>query len=220
MARRIALATRNDENVDPYLRALRAAGLEPVTFAPGGGTLPDSVQGLVLTGGTDVDPALYGAEALPETDAPDRERDDYELALLRSALSSDLPVLAICRGQQLFNVGQGGTLIQHLPDLERHQKKSGGVPVHDVALQGRMAEVFGAPRTGVNSRHHQAVDRLGDGLVVTARDSNSATGVIEGFVYPASRFAMGVQWHPEDMADDARQVRLFAAFADSCARND
>jgi putative glutamine amidotransferase len=125
-----------------------------------------------------------------------------------------MPVLAICRGQQLFNVVCGGTLIQHLPNTVKHQRKTAGVPVHEVAAEGRMADVLGGAKLQVNSRHHQAVDRVGEGLVVTARDPGD--GVIEGVVFPAARFALGVQWHPEDMTDDAYQSRLFTAFADAC----
>lgn len=213
MAIRVALATRNEDKAEPYRRALRVAGLEPVTFSPDAGAGLDSVAGLVLTGGTDVDPSLYGATPIPETDNPDRERDDYESALLRAALAGDLPVLAICRGQQLFNVVCGGTLIQHLPNTARHQQRTGGKAVHEVAVDGRMAEVFGAREAPVNSRHHQAVDRVGTGLVVNARDPDD--GVIEGLVFPAARFAMAVQWHPEDMADDETQLRLFTAFANA-----
>lgn len=213
MAIRVALATRNEDRAEPYRRALQNAGLDVVTFAPNGGASLDGVAGLVLSGGTDVDPALYRATPVPETDAPDRERDDYESELLREALIRDLPVLAICRGLQLFNVARGGTLIQHLPNTLKHKQRTGGIPVHEVVVEGSMAEVFGARETGVNSRHHQAVDRLGDGLVVTARDPGD--GVIEGFVMPAARFAVAVQWHPEDMVDAPDQVRLFTAFANA-----
>lgn len=210
MTVRVALATRNEDKPEPYRRALLEAGLEPVIFAPDTGQSLDSVQGLLLSGGVDVDPALYGESPVPETEEPDRERDDYESALLRSSLARDLPVLAICRGQQLFNVVCGGTLIQHL-GKPRHEQKTGGAPVHDVVLEGRMAEVFGTSRAPVNSRHHQAAGRIGDGLIVTARDPED--GVIEGIVFPAGRFAMGVQWHPENMVEDQTQLRLFRAFA-------
>jgi putative glutamine amidotransferase len=210
---RIALATRSEEKAEPYRRTLQGVGLEPVTFDPEAGELFGAVDGLVLTGGTDVDPALYGAAPLPETDTPDRERDDYEAELLRLALIRDVPVLAICRGLQLFNVVRGGTLVQHLPNTDKHRQKSGGVPVHEVVLDGRMAEIFGAARLPVNSRHHQAVESVGEGLVVTARDPED--GMVEGFVFPAVRFAVGVQWHPENMTDDPHQERLFQAFAAS-----
>jgi putative glutamine amidotransferase len=213
MAIRIALATRSEDKSEPYRRALEMAGLEAVTFEPDAGSSLDTVAGLVLTGGTDVDPALYGAVRAPETEAPDRMRDDFEGELLRAALEHNIPVLAICRGLQLFNVVRGGTLIQHLPDTSRHKQKTGGAPVHDVVVEGRMAEVFGAARVAVNSRHHQAIEWTGEGMVVTARDPDD--GVIEGFVVPGAAFAMGVQWHPEDMVDDERQRRLFAAFAAS-----
>jgi putative glutamine amidotransferase len=211
MAIRVALATRSEDKSEPYRRALESAGLETVTFEPDTGGSLDAVAGLVLTGGTDVDPALYGAVRGPETEAPDRVRDDFEAELLRTAMAHDMPVLAICRGLQLFNVVRGGTLIQHLPDTARHKQKTGGVPVHDVVVEGAMAEVFGAARVAVNSRHHQAIEWMGEGMVVTARDPDD--GVIEGFVVPGARFAMGVQWHPEDMVDDERQRRLFLAFS-------
>ena len=217
MAIRVALATRNEDKAEPYCLAVQTAGLEPVKFVPGSGELPDNIAGLVLSGGTDVDPALYGATRAPETETPDRERDDYESALLLSALTRDLPVLAICRGLQLFNVAFGGTLIQHLSNTDKHRQKSGGVPVHDAVLEGRMADIFGAAALPVNSRHHQAVDRIGDGLVVTARDP--ADGVIEGVIYPVARFAVGVQWHPENMTDDEHQTRLFKAFAAAVIRH-
>ena len=213
MAIRVALATRNEDRSEPYRLALQRAGLEAVTVAPDAGEVLSGLAGLVLSGGTDVDPALYGATRIAETDEPDRQRDDYEAALLNEALARDLPVLAICRGQQLFNVVRGGTLIQHLSGTSKHQKKSGGEPVHDASIEGRLAEVFGAKKMPVNSRHHQAVDRVGEGLVVAARDTED--GVVEGIVYPAAGFALGVQWHPEDMVDDERQARLFAAFAEA-----
>jgi putative glutamine amidotransferase len=208
---RVALAIRNEAKAAPYQRALREAGLDPVTFAPNSGAALDQVGGLVLTGGTDVDPALYNAVRAPETDQPDRERDDYESNLLRIALVRDLAVLAICRGSQLFNVVCGGTLIQHLSNSEKHKQRTGGVPVHDVVLEGRLAGIFETQQMRVNSRHHQAMDRLGEGLIVTARSTDNK--VIEGFALPAARFALAVQWHPEDMADDERQARLFNAFA-------
>jgi gamma-glutamyl-gamma-aminobutyrate hydrolase PuuD len=215
MGLRVALATRSKEKGEPYRVALRMAGLESEWFVPGAGELPTSIGGLVLTGGTDVDPSLYRAAAAPETNTPDRERDDYESFLLRTALTRNLPVLAICRGLQLFNVAQGGTLIQHLPNTWKHKQNLGGTPIHDADVSGRMSEIFGAEKIRVNSRHHQAIEWLGEGMIATARDPED--GVIEGFVYPSARFAVGVQWHPEDMVDDDRQMGLFRAFAASVA---
>jgi gamma-glutamyl-gamma-aminobutyrate hydrolase PuuD len=187
------------------------AGLEPVTFQAGSGEALSGTKGLVLCGGNDVDPSLYGATPAPETNPPNRARDDYESDLVRTAVARDLPVLAICRGQQLFNVARGGTLIQHLPASDKHKQNTGGKPVHAVSVSGRLAEIFGASRLAVNSRHHQAIDRAGDGMIIAARDPED--GVVEGFAVPSARFAVGVQWHPEDMTDDPYQLRLFSAFA-------
>jgi gamma-glutamyl-gamma-aminobutyrate hydrolase PuuD len=195
--------------------------LDPLSFIPDAPDPPgslDDVHGLVLTGGSDIDPAIYGAEPHPENGPSDRARDDYESALLRKALARDMPVLAICRGMQLFNVVRGGTLIQHLPNSDKHRQQTGGVPVHEVVLSPPFDSIYGATRIQVNSRHHQAIDHLGDrglreGLLVTARDPED--GVIEGIDLPGAQFAMGVQWHPEDMLEDPIQMRLFRAFARS-----
>ena len=199
---KVALLFRNPLKAPPYRLSLERAGLEPVAFTPGSPDALASVQGIVLTGGTDVDPTLYGASPHPETSEPDRERDDYESALLREALSRDMPVLAICRGMQLMNVGLGGTLIQH---IENHRGT-----VHEATLAPPLVSIFGEGRITVNSRHHQALDRVGQGLIVTARDPKD--GTIEGVVMPGHRFAAGVQWHPEDMPNDPVQLRLFEAF--------
>jgi putative glutamine amidotransferase len=213
MNRRVALAFRNANKAVPYQRALRQAGLEPVSFTPSEPGLLDDVGGLVLTGGSDIHPTIYGAEPHAENGAPDRERDDYESALLGEALARDLPVLAICRGMQLFNVVRGGTLIQHLPNAQKHRRQTGATPVHDVVLTQPFVSLYASAKMAVNSRHHQAVGRVGESLVVTARDPED--DVIEGFVLAGASFAMGVQWHPEDMLDDSIQMRLFESFARS-----
>jgi putative glutamine amidotransferase len=199
---KVALVFRNPMKARPYRLSLERAGLEPVPFTPGSSDALASVKGLVLSGGTDVDPVLYGASPRPETSQPDRERDDYEAALLRDALSRDMPVLAICRGMQLMNVAFGGTLIQH---IENHRGTA-----HEATLEPPFASIFGADGITVNSRHHQALDRVGEGLVVTARDPKD--GTIEGVIVPGHGFAVGVQWHPEDMPDDPVQLRLFDTF--------
>jgi gamma-glutamyl-gamma-aminobutyrate hydrolase PuuD len=209
----VALLFRNPNKALPYQRALRQVDLDPVSFIPDAPASLDDVHGLVLTGGSDVDPAIYGADPHPENGPADRARDDYESALLRKALARDMPVLAICRGMQLFNVVRGGTLIQHLAAAEKHRQQTGGVPVHEVVLAPPFDSIYGATRMQVNSRHHQAIDNLGEGLLVTARDPED--GVIEGIDVPGAQFAMGVQWHPEDMLDDPLQMRLFRAFARS-----
>jgi gamma-glutamyl-gamma-aminobutyrate hydrolase PuuD len=196
---KVALLFRNTLKEPPYRQALERVGLEPIAFTPGSSESLDSVRGIVLTGGTDVDPSLYGQERHPRTDEPDRERDDYESAVLRDALSRDTPVLAICRGMQLLNVVLGGTLLQH---VENHKGT-----VHDVVRAG-VPEA--GERITVNSRHHQAVGELGRGLVVTGRDP--ADGVIEEVRLPDRKFVVGVQWHPEEMPDDPVQRRLFEMF--------
>jgi putative glutamine amidotransferase len=210
VVKRAALAYREEKRIAPYADALRSVGIEPVFVTPA--TPLDSLggMGLVLTGGTDVDPASYGAEADPLTEPPDRERDEMERRLLRQALELDLPVLAICRGMQLFNVAhQGGTLVQH---IEGHR-----VPKHDLAIAAgtMLAAIFpgdkrGAGKRSVNSRHHQAVGLTGEGLIVSAR---AADGVIEGLERRDRKFAVAVQWHPEDLMP--QDSPLFQAFRDS-----
>ena len=209
---RAALAFREQTRSEPYRRALALAGVEAVPFTPDEPGSLDDVAALVLTGGDDVDPALYAAVRMPETEPADHVRDAYEADLLHSALTRGMPVLAICRGLQLLNVVRGGTLIQHLPDTKKHQQRTGARPVHDVTLTGSSISMYGYERMPVNSRHHQAIDRLGEGLVVTARDPDD--GVIEGIELPGTFFVAGVQWHPEDMADDPVQIRLFLKLAD------
>jgi putative glutamine amidotransferase len=202
---KVALMFRKTERELPYRAALTRAGLEAVAFTPGSSEVLDTVRGIVLTGGTDVDPALYGETPGPETEPPDRERDDYESALLREAMARGMPVLAICRGMQLLNVVCGGTLIQDIPN---HRKT-----VHDVDLSPPLTSIYGADRITVNSRHHQAVGLPGKGLVVIARDP--ADGVIEGLALAGHKFAIAVEWHPEDLVEDAVQFRLFEAFRNS-----
>jgi putative glutamine amidotransferase len=205
MMKRAALAYRDEKRIAPYANALRSVGIEPVMVTPAQPIASLDGMGLVLAGGTDVDPASYGAEADPLTEPPDQERDAMELRLLREALELDLPVLAICRGLQVFNIAHpGGTLIQH---IEGHR-----VPLHDATIaEGTVLEtIFGAGKRSVNSRHHQAVGRLGEGLIVSAR---AADGVIEGLERPDRRFAVAVQWHPEDLMPQDRA--LFEAFGNS-----
>lgn len=202
--------------VERYKAALRLADLEPVPVKAGDKLSIEDIDGLLLTGGPDVEPKLYGQDPVPETQKPNPERDRMELDLLREALDRDLPVLGICRGLQLFNVCHGGTLTQHLPgDPHRSlpQPKDPSKPVHDiqVAPDTKLAAILGQGQHAVNSRHHQAVDRAGKDLRISAR---STDGVVEGLERPDKKFAVAVQWHPEDQVrTDETQLKLFKAFA-------
>ena len=163
----------------------------------------DGLDGLLLSGGSDINPRNYGQERLRQSDSPDDARDELEMRLLQDALMADLPVLAICRGLQLFNVFYGGSLIQHLPDSDVHRQKANGAETgkhpaaHSIQVkpETQLARIMGSGEHQVNSRHHQGVDRLGPGLIVSAV---AADGVVEGLEAPEATFAVAVQWHPED----------------------
>lgn len=173
----------------------------------------DGLDGLVITGGKDVNPAAYGHAPHPTTDQPALDRDAWEFALLRRALARRLPVLGICRGAQVVNVAFGGTLHQHLPDVIGHARHQAGNAVFTTStvrtVPGtRLAALIG-PDTHAQCYHHQAIDRLGAGLTVSAQDG--ADGVIEAVeLDPAVHdgWLLAVQWHPEERLDD---LRLFAA---------
>lgn len=172
------------------------------------------LDGLVITGGRDVDPAAYGHSAHPATDEPARDRDDWELALLRGALARRLPILGICRGAQVLNVALGGTLHQHLPDVIGHSGHQAGNAVFTTSqittVPGTRVNALVGPETQAQCYHHQAVDRVGDGLIVSARDG--ADGVIEAVEMPGDYFVLAVQWHPEERLDD---LRLFAGIVEA-----
>ena len=218
MSAPVLLVYRELSEAQPYKRALESVGAQPLLAEAHAGLHLGSCSGLLLTGGTDVDPARYGQAALPETQQPDPERDAAEAALIEEALARDVPVLAICRGMQILNVFLGGSLIQHLPGAARHVRRTEdkGLPAHSVVIEPRtlLARIAKGDSWEVNSRHHQAVDRLGSGLRVCARDAED--GTIEAVELPERRFVLAVQWHPENQAvADAGQRGLFQSFAEA-----
>ena len=203
-----------------YLDAVVGAGAVPVVIAPDATPAADLVtarlDALMLVGGADVDPAHYGETPLNDSVSPGPERDALELALLHSALARGLPVLAICRGHQVLNVARGGDLWQDLPTQQPHGLRHRQVEApHAVGHELRIAPgsllhtIAGSERLGANSFHHQAVRALGRGLRPTAW---SADGLVEALEDPAHPFVLGVQWHPEEMLDDAPHRALFDAF--------
>jgi putative glutamine amidotransferase len=176
----------------------------------------DGLDGLIITGGKDVDPARYGAARHPATDEPRLDRDIWEHELLTSALERELPFLGICRGAQVLNVALGGTLHQHLPDLVGNTTYQAGGGVFnevavDVAPESRLHNLLTGlmEPLGVPVYHHQAIDRLGDGLVATARTDD---GIIEAVELEGAPFAVAVQWHPEESVED---LRLFEGLVDA-----
>jgi putative glutamine amidotransferase len=201
-----------------YVDAVERAGGRPLLVPPSEDGVQETLEALdaiVFSGGADVDPTSYGAEAHPETDVPQARRDAGEVALLSAALERDMPTLAICRGFQLLNVARGGDLVQHLPETvghEAHREVPGTFSEHVVQVKdgSKLAAIVGAG-PAVTSHHHQSVGRLGDGLVETAWAED---GTIEAAEDPSHRFAVGVQWHPEAGRDDA----LFANLVEEARR--
>jgi putative glutamine amidotransferase len=197
-----------------YVDAVERAGGRPVLIPPsekGVAETLDSLDGIVFSGGADVDPSRYGADPHPETDTPQTVRDAGEMALLEDALERDMPTLAICRGFQLLNVARGGDLLQHLPDevgTDEHKQVPGVFMQHPVEVKDgtRLASMVG-DRSDVTSHHHQGIGRVGEGLVETAW---AGDGTLEGVEDPSLRFLVGVQWHPEAGEDDALFEHLVA----------
>jgi putative glutamine amidotransferase len=201
-----------------YVRAIEEAGGRALLVPPATEGLEetlDVLDGLLFSGGADLDPGSYGAEPHPETNGVRPERDRAELALLEGALARDMPVLAVCRGSQVLNVARGGDLVQHLPEVVGHQghKQVPGVFAdHDVDVlpESKLREVIGQ-RAPVKSHHHQGYGRLGEGLREAARAED---GTVEAIEDPSRRFAVGVLWHPEEGEDAA----LFAALVEEAKR--
>lgn len=203
---KVAVTYIREDKLRSYAEAVRRAGLEPVPISPAEPRTLKGLAGLVLTGGGDVDPALYDEPAEARTEHVSRERDDLEISLIQEAYARDLPMLGICRGLQILNVARGGSLRQH---VEGHKNVEHAVSVVPESL---VATCIGPDEYMVNSRHHQAIGRLAPGLVVTA--TAAADGIVEAVEDPERRFVLAVQWHPEDRVDtEVRDLRIFRAFA-------
>jgi putative glutamine amidotransferase len=221
------IAVAPARKMDDYREALRVARItsHELVFEA---DAPDAVVarhgGLLLLGGSDVDPALYGEERHPTTEVVAAPRDAYEIALVKAAIARDLPIFAICRGIQLLNVALGGSLVQDIPSdvlqhLDHNPSIAPAMIAHyiEVTSGSQVAGLLEAEmeRDGfcaVNSRHHQALKKVADGLKVTA---SSVDGVIEAVERPASRFCVGVQWHPESFWQSGRFQGLFRGFLEA-----
>lgn len=203
-----------------YFEAVQRAGGIPVLLPPQPvdaeivGRVLDGIDGLIVTGGADVDPARYGQDAAPETDKPHLERDAWEDALLTAAIERELPFLGICRGMQVLNINRGGSLHQHLPDVvgdDRFRIGKGEFATNEVVVEpGSELDALVGAKLPVKSYHHQAVDSVGDGLRVTARTDD---GIVQAVELEGVPFGLAVQWHPEE--DAAEDARLFAGLVDA-----
>jgi gamma-glutamyl-gamma-aminobutyrate hydrolase PuuD len=200
-----------------YVTAVERAGGRPLLVPPADDGVDETLEvldGLILSGGDDLDPGSYGAELHPETRGTAPQRDDAELALLTAALERDLPVLAVCRGSQILNVARGGDLVQHLPEVvghDGHRLTPGTFAEHAVTVAdgSRLAALLAGGHVPVKSHHHQGYGRIGEGLreVAWAED-----GTVEALEDPSKRFALGVLWHPEE-GEDARLFEALVAEA-------
>jgi putative glutamine amidotransferase len=216
-----------------YEESIRRAGGEPWVVESGIDLAADVISradGILLAGGGDVNPALFGEAPHPTFDAAESGRDDYEIELIRLATGRDLPLLAICRGIQVLNVARGGTLVQDIPsELPGAIEHKLAVPPHNAfdlahevwiekdSLLSRLAGDTGksSDTFDVNSRHHQSVKALGEGLVTTA---TAPDGVVEAIEDPSRRFLLGVQWHPENFYRTGEFRALFEGFVNAAAR--
>lgn len=206
-----------EANISPrsYSDCAWDAGALPLILAPpekgteGGADLLDLLDGLILSGGADIDPAVYGAERDPRATGSRRERDLFELGLASGALERDLPTLGICRGMQMLNVARGGTLDQHLAEVDLHLHTPGSFTDHEVVLEpgSLAARAVAGDRLEVRSHHHQGVGRLGEGVRASGRAEPG--GLTEAIEIPDRRFALGILWH----AEEERRSRVISALA-------
>lgn len=204
-----------------YLEALTRADADPFVIAPDRdaiSTVLDRCDGLLLTGGADVEPRRYGESIRYDNLKLDPTRDEYEIALIQAALARDVPILAICRGIQALNVAAGGTLVQDIPSeiatpISHKGDRPEAAPAHDVTIHAGThaarlleARLDGDGRVAVNSRHHQAVKNVAPGLAVSAV---APDGIVEGLEQPSATFCVAVQWHPENFWSTGEFAELF-----------
>ena len=207
-----------------YIESLRRAGAVALLVPPqpeNAADILDGLDGLVLAGGDDCDPTVYGEERHPSVEPMDPRRQNNELALATLARERGIPTLGICLGVQVMNVAAGGSLIQDINSAVRtdieHASDPGDRHRHDVAIHAgtRLGRILGAQNFNVNSSHHQAIKGVGQGLRVTA---TAPDGIIEGLEDPAHPFYLGVQWHPEDMGGEPSASALFGALVDAARK--
>jgi putative glutamine amidotransferase len=223
MDRKPTIGVTRCSRLDDYVASVEQAGgrarVLDVSESPR--KLLSELDGVLLTGGGDVDPVLYGEDRHPTVDDAEPGRDEFEIDLARRAVAADLPLLAICRGAQVLNVAAGGTLVQDIPSavtstLRHSLQEPKDAVAHEISVTpgSRLervlsARIDAAHTCRVNSRHHQAVGRVGDGLSTSAV---SADGIVEGIERPSATFCLGVQWHPENFWRTGEFAPLFEAF--------
>lgn len=194
----------------PYVKAVRKAGalavLLPMVEPGDAAAMLEIVDALVVTGGCDVDPTNYGAPADPRLGPTDLVRDAADLAITRAAVEGNVPTLATCRGIQVLNVAMGGTLVQHVDDHMRIDLYNEDVHTVDIDPASRLATILGSAAVGVNSLHHQVIDRLGPAARAVARNHD---GDIEAIEIEGAPAVLGVQWHPELLRHRGDHLALF-----------
>lgn len=209
---------------ETYIQSVELAGGIPLCIPHLNGqeveAVLDKVDGLLLIGGHDMNPYVYGQEPHLNLGMFHTRRDDSDLAVLRSSFKRKLPILAICRGHQVLNVALGGTLIQDIPSqleqpLAHRQASARSEATHTVQIGGeKLRAILGKEQIRTNSIHHQAIDQLGEGLVAVGFATD---GVVEAVEHTEHPFCIGVQWHPEEMAPagDENSIKLFSAFIEA-----
>jgi len=216
---------RTSLNAEYHDCVTRAGGI-PILLPPlPDGDIPNTlsrVDGLILSGGGDIDPARYGQPLHEKTKLLDPRREEADLCFARTATEMDLPILAICLGAQVVNVACGGSLIQDIPrevgSPTEHRTTGGQKAFHEVTVEPetKLRSILGVPNLETNSSHHQAIETVGEGLRVCARSSED--GIIEGVEAVEKRFVIAVQWHPERLGDRPVHMRLFEALVDAASR--